>query len=44
MWLKTLKVQSVQDTAKGVCVSGTNASGRRVSIYNLVNCVVVESN
>lgn len=42
MWLKSLTVLSVQDTPGGVRVSGTNANGRRVSIANLENCVVVE--
>ena len=42
MWLKRLSVLSVQDTPRGVCVSGTNDTGRRVNIYNLSNCVVVE--
>jgi hypothetical protein len=42
MWLKRLNVLSVQDTPKGTCVSGTNETGRRVNVYNLNNCVVVE--
>jgi hypothetical protein len=41
MWLKTLWVQTVQDTPRGACVSGTNDAGRRINIYNLENCVVV---
>jgi hypothetical protein len=43
MWLKKLKVLAVQDTPRGTCVSGTSDTGRRISIYNLDNCVVVES-
>jgi hypothetical protein len=43
MWLKKLTVLAVQDTPKGVCVSGTNDAGRRISIRNLDNCVVVNS-
>ena len=43
MRLKQLNVLTVQDTPKGVCVSGTNANGRRIGIYNLSNCVIVES-
>jgi hypothetical protein len=41
MWLKKMTVLAVQETPKGVCVSGTNDAGRRISIYNLDNCVVV---
>ena len=41
MWLKKLTVLTVQDGPKGICVSGTNDAGRRISIYNLNNCVVV---
>lgn len=41
MWMKKLVVEAVRDTPKGPCVSGTNETGRRVSIFNLVNCVVV---
>jgi len=33
----------VRDMPAGVCVSGTNANGRRIGIYNLSNCVVVGS-
>jgi hypothetical protein len=43
MWLNKLVVLSVQDTPSGVRVSGTNKTGRRVSIANLENCVVVET-
>ena len=41
MWLKKLTVLAVQKTPRGTCVSGTNDTGRRISIYNLSNCVVV---
>jgi len=41
MWLKKLTVEAVRDMPQGPCVSGTNDAGRRVSIYNLGNCVVV---
>jgi hypothetical protein len=43
MWLKTLAVLAVQDTPRGICVSGTSDTGRRIRIYNLDNVVVVES-
>ena len=43
MWLKKMTVLAVQDTPKGICVSGTNDAGRRVRIYNLENCVVVNN-
>lgn len=43
MWLKKLSVQSVQDTPRGICVSGTNDAGRRISVFNLTNCVIVEA-
>lgn len=43
MWLKKLSVLAVQDTPRGVCVSGTNDTGRRIAVYNLENCVVVEA-
>lgn len=43
MWLKKLAVQQVQDTPRGICVSGTNDGGRRIAVYNLENCVVVEA-
>ncbi len=41
MWLKQLVVDAVRNTSRGTCVSGTNDGGRRISIYNLNNCVVV---
>jgi hypothetical protein len=41
MWLNKLNVLAVQDTPRGTCLSGTNDTGRRISIYNLSNCVVV---
>ncbi|MHC4297950.1 MAG: hypothetical protein ACYS7Y_11655 [Planctomycetota bacterium] len=41
MWLKKLVVTGVQDSAKGPCVSGTNETGRRITIHKLSNCVVV---
>ncbi len=41
MWLKKMIVLAVQDTPRGPCVSGTNDAGRRVSVRNLENCVVV---
>ena len=43
MWLKKLTVATVQDTPKGLCISGVNDTGRRISIYNLKNCVIVET-
>ncbi len=41
MWLKKLTVEAVRDTPRGISVSGVGESGRRVSIFNLNNCVVV---
>jgi len=43
MWLKKMTVLAVQDTPQGVCVSGTNDAGRRVSIRNLDKCVIVDT-
>ena len=43
MRLKKLSVAAVQDTFRGVCVSGLNETGRRINIYNTDNCIVVES-
>jgi hypothetical protein len=41
LWLNKLKVLAVHGTPRGPCVSGTNDVGRRINIYNLSNCVVV---
>ncbi len=41
MWLNTLQVEAVRETGKGKFVSGSNAAGRRVTIHNLKNCIVV---
>lgn len=44
MWMNKLRVDAVRDTPRGKAVSGTNDAGRRITIRNLTNCVVVESN
>jgi len=31
----------VRDTPRGICVSGTSNTGRRINLYNLNNCIVV---
>lgn len=41
MWLKSLVVDAVRDTGRGVRVTGRNAAGNSVSIQNVQNCVVV---
>lgn len=41
MWLKTLRVQGIEATSDGVKLSGFSEVGRRVTITNLQNCVVV---
>jgi hypothetical protein len=43
MWLNKLSVEAVRSTPRGTCVSGVNGTGRRINIYNLTNCVVVEA-
>jgi hypothetical protein len=41
MWMNKVLVDSVRDTPRGKAISGTNAAGRRITIRNLANCVVV---
>ncbi len=41
MWMNKLRVEAIRDTPRGKSVSGTNDSGRRITIRNLTNCVVV---
>lgn len=41
MWMKTLVVRQITDGPTGPIVSGTNATGRRISVKNLKNCVIV---
>ena len=41
MWLKSLTIDAVRDTTKGVRISGRNSSGNPVSIQNIQNCIVV---
>ncbi|REJ65592.1 MAG: hypothetical protein DWQ31_16770 [Planctomycetota bacterium] len=44
MWLQRVTVTQVvqHDKTQAPCVAGYNPSGRRVTIFNLDNCVVVE--
>ncbi len=42
MWLNQLKVQQVSQGTKGPQVSGLNSKGRRITITNIKNAVVVE--
>ena len=42
MWLNKLRVEAVRETAKGRAVSGSNDAGRRVTVHNLKNCIVVK--
>lgn len=39
MWLTELRVQQVED--KPPCLTGFNNEGRRITIKNVGNCVVV---
>jgi hypothetical protein len=41
MWLNKLKVQQVLDDGVKITVSGFNNEGRRVSIFNLDNVIVL---
>ena len=41
MWLNKLRVDAIRDTPRGKTISGTNESGRRITVRNLINCVVV---
>ncbi len=41
MWLKKLVVQQIVDSPSGSVVSGMNDVGRRISLKNLNNCIVV---
>jgi len=41
MWMNKLRVEAVRDTPRGKSISGTNDSGRRITVRNLTNCVVV---
>ena len=41
MWLKSLVVDAVRDTGRGVRITGRNAAGNPVSIQNVENCIVV---
>lgn len=43
MWMNKLRIEAVRDTPRGKAISGTNDSGRRITIRNLINCVIVES-
>ena len=42
MWLSKLRVEATRETAKGQAVSGSNDAGRRVTVHNLKNCIVVK--
>ncbi len=41
MWMNKLRVEAVRDTPRGKAISGTKDSGRRITIRNLTNCVVI---
>ncbi|MHC4296428.1 MAG: hypothetical protein ACYS7Y_03925 [Planctomycetota bacterium] len=41
MWMKTLVVRQITDGPSGPIVSGTNDRGRRISVKNLKNCVII---
>jgi hypothetical protein len=41
MWLNKLTVLALRETPRGICISGMNDAGRRISIHKLSNCVVV---
>jgi hypothetical protein len=41
MWMNKLRIEAVRDTPRGKTISGTNDTGRRITIRNLTNCVVV---
>ena len=43
MWMKKLVIKAVRDTPRGPCIYGDNQAGRHICIYNLDNCVVVET-
>jgi hypothetical protein len=42
MWLNRLEVQQVSQGPKGPQVAGTNSKGRRITISNIDNAVVVQ--
>ena len=42
MWLSKLRVEATHETPKGRAVSGSNDAGRRVTVHNLQNCIVVK--
>lgn len=42
MWLKKLRIQQVESDPKP-CVSGYNDLGRRIAIFNVETCVVIDA-
>jgi hypothetical protein len=43
MWLTTIRVQGINQIGETVVLSGYNDAGRKVSVRNVKNCVVVEA-
>ena len=42
MWMQRIKVTQVVSDATGVSIGGFNGEGRKITIHNIANVVVVE--